>query len=323
MSPPGSAPPLPPGPRGVPPASPGPAAGVPPGRPFAAAAWMSGSIAGFMALAVAGRQIGLAAEPLDTFEMMFYRSALGLAGVVAGAALLGRLDEIGTQRLPVHAARNLIHFAGQNLWLFALGLIPLAQLFALEFSSPLLVALAAPWLLGERLSGARAAALVLGFAGILIVARPFGAAGVSPGLLAALASALCFAMTAIVTKRLTRVTPVVSILFWLTLMQTGLGLAFAGWDGSVRLPGPGLIPWVLMLGASGIAAHVGLTMALSLAPATVVTPIDFLRLPLIAIVGALAYAEPLDPWVFLGGALIFAANWVNISAESRHRTASS
>ena len=180
----------------------------------------------------------------------------------------------------------------------------------------------APLFLGERLTRRALLAGCIGFAGVLVVARP-GFGTLQPGLLAAALSALCFAATSIVTKRLTRVTPVVSILFWLTLMQTGLGLAFAGWDGSVRLPGPGLIPWVLMLGASGIAAHVGLTMALSLAPATVVTPIDFLRLPLIAIVGALAYAEPLDPWVFLGGALIFAANWVNISAEGRHRTASS
>jgi len=287
-------------------------------RPLAAALWMTGSIAGFTALAVAGRQIGPA---LDTFEMMLYRSAIGFVLVAAFALASGRRAEIGTDRLGTHAARNLVHFAGQNLWLYALGLIPLAQLFALEFSTPLFVALLAPLLLGERATPARLLTTLLGFAGVLIVARPFAAGGLAPGALVALASALCFAATAIVTKRLTRIATVTGILFWLTLMQTGFALAAAGWDGRIRLPDAALLPWVLLLGLSGLAAHVGLTKALSLAPATVVTPLDFLRLPVIAVVGWAAYAEGFDPYVLLGGAVIFAANWIGLRAETRVRGA--
>lgn len=284
-------------------------AGVPVNRPVAAAFWMVGSITGFTLLAIAGRQLS---GRLDTFEMMLYRSAIGWVAVVTVAALQQRLGDISGRSLGRHALRNIVHFAGQNLWLAALTLIPLAQLFALEFSYPILVALAAPLFLGERLTRTRLLVAGIGFTGILVVARPFGPGALSIGLVAALGAALSFAGTAILTKRLTRGVNVLSILFWLTLMQTAFGLIAAGWDGRIALPDGALLPWVVIMGLAGIAAHLGLTTALSLAPASVVTPLDFLRLPVIGIVASLLYAEALDPYVFLGGAIIFGANWINI-----------
>ena len=285
-----------------------------PDRPLAAALWMIGSILGFSALAVSGRALG---GTLDTFEMMLYRSLIGVVAVLAVAAATGRAGEIDRRRLGVHLLRNALHFAGQNLWLAALALIPLAQLFAVEFSYPILVALTAPLFLGERLVPMRLLSAAIGFAGILIVARPFGAEGLSLGLLYALACAVGFAGSAIVTKRLTRGTTVLCILFWLTVMQSLFGLICAGWDGKIALPGPSALPWVLVMGLAGITAHLCLTKALSLAPASVVTPVDFLRLPLIAVIGMLFYSEPLDAWVLVGGAIIFAANWLNLWSEGR------
>ena len=286
----------------------------PPNRPLAAALWMIGSIVGFSAVAVSGRALG---RDLDTYEIMFWRSAVGVVAVSAAALATGRWGEVSARRLDLHLMRNIVHFSGQNLWLLALGLIPLAQLFALELSYPIMVALAAPLLLGERLTRARALSAALGVAGILIVARPFGGAGLSLGLLAALGSAVSFAGAAIFTKRMTRSMTILCILFWLTVMQTGLGLACAAWDGSVALPRGGAILWVLVIGLAGLGAHLSLTAALSLAPASVVTPVDFLRLPLIALVGVAFYDEPLDLWVLIGGAIIVAANWLNIRSETR------
>lgn len=285
-------------------------------RPVAAAVWMLGSILGFSALAVSGREIG---GSLDTFEMMLYRSLIGIVVVMSVAFGTGRQGEIKAAHLGLHALRNVVHFAGQNLWLYALALIPLAQLFALEFSYPILVALTAPIFLAERLTPTKLLAAAVGFAGILIVARPFGAGGVSVGLVAALLCALGFAGSAIVTKRLTRVATILCILFWLAVMQSAFGLILAGWDGRIALPGPGVLPWVVVMGLAGLLAHFCLTKALSLAPASVVTPIDFLRLPLIALVGMTLYAEPPDLWVFVGGAVIFAANWINVRAEAKYR----
>jgi drug/metabolite transporter (DMT)-like permease len=285
-------------------------------RPLAAALWMSGAIIGFSSMAVAGREIG---HDLDTFEIMLYRSAIGLLIVLSVSGFVGTIGQISTRHLGLHALRNLAHFAGQNLWLFALSLIPLAQLFALEFSYPIMVALAAPLFLGERMTPMRALAIGLGFAGILIVARPFGGTGLSLGILTALLSALGFAGTAIFTKRLTRVASITCILFWLAVIQLFLGLACAGYDGVIRLPDLANLPWVVVIGIAGLGAHYCLTTALSLAPASIVTPIDFLRLPLIGVVGMLLYGENLDLWVFVGGAIIFGANWLNILTESRQR----
>jgi drug/metabolite transporter (DMT)-like permease len=275
---------------------------------------MSGSIAGFCALAVAGREI---APALDTFEMMLYRSLIGVAIIAGYASLAGRWSEVSGKRLDLQILRNILHFAGQNLWLSALLMIPMAQLFALEFTAPFMVALLAPAVLGERLTRTRLFAAMLGFTGILIVARPFGAAGLSLGLGVALLAAVGFAGAAILTKRLTWIVPVLCILFWLTLSQTLFGLICAGWDGAIALPSLRTLPWVLLMGVAGLVAHLCLTKALSLAPATIVTPIDFLRLPIIAVVGMLFYGEPLDRWVLLGGAVIFAANWINLRAETR------
>jgi drug/metabolite transporter (DMT)-like permease len=275
---------------------------------------MTGSIAGFTALAIAARELQ---DSLATFEMMLYRSAIGFALVACAVVVMRRRRDIRERHLDLHGLRNVIHFSGQNLWLLALTMSPLAQVFAVEFSYPIMVALTAPFFLGERLTALRIGVALLGFAGILIVARPFGGAGFSPGLLAALASAVCFAGTALVTKRLTRVESIVAILFWLTAFQTVFGLVTSALDGTLTLPAQDDLCWVLVLGVSGIAAHVGLTTALTLAPAAVVTPLDFFRLPVIAVIGTAWYAEPFDPWVLAGGGIVFFANWINIRGESR------
>jgi drug/metabolite transporter (DMT)-like permease len=289
-----------------------------PHRPRAAALWMTGCIAGFTGVAIAARQLS---SGLDTFEMMLWRSLVGVTVVTLTAAATGHLTDITTRLLRLQALRNLVHFAAQNLWLYALALIPLAQVFALEFSAPLIVALTAPLFLGEHLTRTRLVTALIGFAGVLIVARPFDAAALSPGLLAALASAFGFAAAALFTKRLIRDIPITGILFWLTLMQTLIALACAGSDGRIAVPASAALPWVLLIGLSGLLAHFSLTRALSLAPASFVMPFDFMRLPLIAVVGMLAYAEPFDLWVLAGGAVIFAANWWNIRSESAGKTA--
>ncbi len=85
----------------------------------------------------------------------------------------------------------------------------------------------------------------------------------------------------------------------------------------IALPSGESWPWVVLIAAAGLLAHYCLTNALKLAPATVVIPIDFTRLPIIAIVGMLLYKEPLDPMVLLGATIIFGANYYNIWRETR------
>ena len=104
-------------------------------------------------------------------------------------------------------------------------------------------------------------------------------------------------------------------------MQSVMGLGVALSDGAMAVPSAALVPWTIVVGLAGLAAHLCLTMALSLAPASVVVPIDFARLPVIALVGTAVYGEPLDPWVGLGALLIVGANWVNVARETQARGA--
>lgn len=274
---------------------------------------MVGAIFAFSAMAIAGREATL---EIDTFELMTYRSIVGLFLVLLIGGVTGHLHEIRTNRMPTHVLRNIAHFAGQNLWFLAVGLIPLAQLFALEFTSPLWVMGLAAVFLGERLTKIKIFAAVMGFIGVLIVVQP-GSVPFSLGMGAALTAAICFAITAIFTKRLTRDQSITCILFWLTVIQLILGLIFCLYDGTMAWPSPATLPWVVVIGLAGLGAHFCMTSAFALAPASVVMPIDFARLPLIAIVGMVLYAEPLQIAVLVGAVLIFGANYMNILAEHR------
>jgi len=290
---------------------------APVSRPLTAALWMIGAIVSFTSMAIAGRAV---AFELDTFEIMTFRSIIGVCIVLSVAWAAGTLGHITGRSLHIHAIRNVSHFAGQNLWFYAITAAPLAQVFALEFTSPLWVTVMAPLILGERLTRTQALAALIGFCGILIVARP-GAMEIGPGPIAAALAAIGFAGSAVFTRMLTRTERITCILFYLTVMQTAFGLICAGFDGDIALPSAASWPWLILIACAGLVAHFCLTTALSLAPASVVMPVDFARLPIIAAVGVLLYAEPLDAAVLIGGAVIFAANYLNIRAESRQARA--
>lgn len=277
------------------------------------ALWMSGAILSFSTMAVAGRAISL---DLDTFEIMLYRSLIGLMIVVIIGTASGRIVDIRTDRLGLHVLRNLCHFTGQNLWFYGLTVVPLAQLFALEFTAPLWAILLSALILGEPITLRRAIAALIGFVGILIVARP-GVAAIGLPQMVPLMAAIGFAGSAVFTRLLTRNERITSILFWLTLMQAVFGLICAGLDGDIARPAATSLPWICVIAAAGLLAHFCLTTALSLAPAAVVMPIDFLRLPLIAVIGVLFYAEPLDPFVLLGAVVIFGSNLLNLRRGGR------
>ena len=290
---------------------------VPINTTLRAALWMIGSIASFSAMSIAGRELG---PRFDTFEIMMYRSAFGVLVVVILAFATGAWRQINTRNMGQQVIRNLAHFTGQNLWFYAVTVIPLAQVFALEFTSPIWVIVLSPLILGERLTMVRGIAAIMGFIGILIVARP-SIEGINAGVITAASSAIFFALTIMFTKRLTRTQTITCILFYLTTMQLVFGVVAAGYDGDIALPDADNLPLLALIGACGLLAHFCLTNALSIAPATVVVPIDFVRLPVIAILGMLLYNEALDIWVFFGAAVIFAGNYLNIWFETRKTVA--
>lgn len=275
--------------------------------------WMTGVIVSFTSMAVASRQIS---TTHDTFELMTYRSTVGLIIIITILWGSQRWNEITTLNIRAHLLRNVVHFTGQNLWFFAIATIPLAQVFALEFTSPLWVMVLAPIILGEPLTRVKVIAALCGFVGILIVARPTVAA-ISPGLMAATACALLFALTYIFSRRLLTFESVLGIMFWMTLLQLIMGIITISIDGKVALPTLATLPWLMIIGCTGLIAHVCICRALELAPTSVVVPFEFARLPVIFVVGWILYGEQIDYAVALGALIIFGAIYLNVWSDTR------
>ena len=288
-------------------------------EPMKATVWMIGAMFSFSLMAVSGREL---ATNLNTFEIMLFRSIIGFLIVLAIGYFAKTLAEIKRDRLGLHLFRNLAHFSGQNLWFLAVASIPFSQLFALEFSTPVWVALLAPLFLGEVLTKQRVLAVILGFAGVLIVARPdinqFDFA-----IIAAVACAICFAGSMMATKSLTSDQSITCILFWLTLMQLAMGLVATVFMGTIAFPEGINIFWIVIVGIGGLTAHFCITNALALAPAIVVIPLDFMRLPLISVIGFLAYGEAFELPILAGAGVIFIAILLNLKAEKQRQSGQS
>jgi drug/metabolite transporter (DMT)-like permease len=273
---------------------------------------MGGAILSFCAMAVSVRELSGAHDP---FQILFFRSLFGV--LVLGLVVM-RLGP-GLLRSPQwgwHAIRHSVHFAAQAGWVYSLALLPLAQVFAIEFTSPVWGSILAVLLLGERFNRGRLLALLAGFAGILVILRP-GLDALPPAALVMLASAAGFGFINVLTKRLTRTDRPVTILFWMCASQTLLALppSLVHWT----TPALAEAPWLVLVGLCGLSAHYCLNKGLSLADALVVLPMEFLRLPVIALAGLALYQEPLDPWVLAGGGIIASGVWFNLRGELQRR----
>ena len=271
---------------------------------------MGGAVLSFSAMALGVRELLARMEP---FEVLFWRSAVMLLIVLALLLRTG-LAPLRTRRFGLHAWRNLFHFGGQYAWIYAIGALPLATVFAIEFTMPVWTAILASLFLKERFSFPRLVMLACGLAGVLIILRP-GAAPLEPAALVMLAGALGYAANMIYTKKIVATDAPLAVLFWMPVLQAPLSLAAAlpAWVWPLAID----LPWMALLGAGSYAAHYCMTRAMKLADATVVVPIDFVRLPLIAVVGALFYGEPFDPLILAGAALIFAGTYYSLSRERR------
>lgn len=292
------------------------------GRIVWAVTWMVGALISFTLVAIAGRS---AARGADALQIAVWRTLIGFSILVLIIKAQGIAFGSLTSRRPgLQVVRNLVHFTAQFSWLYALTRMTLAELTALEFTAPLWVALLAPFLLGERLTALRLGAAVLGFIGVLIVVRP-GAIPLSEGTPFGMIAAIGFALSMLTTKRLLIGDNALTVLFWMQGLQILIGLAVilgrATLGYGPGLPMPDLITfcWLAGVGAFGLTAHYSLAKAFTYADAIIVAPMDFLRLPLMVLVGVVLYAEPLDFWVLGGGLIVVVANFLNIRGE-RQRT---
>jgi drug/metabolite transporter (DMT)-like permease len=275
--------------------------------------WMTGTLLSFSVMAVSIRAL---AGKLSILEILAARAGVGILISVALLAVRPELSRtITRRRLGLHVLRNSIHFGAQYLWATSLLLLPLATVFALEFTMPAWTILLAPFFLGERMTTSRIGAVVLGLAGVCVILRP-GAESFQPAALLVLAAALGYAAQIIATKKLTTTESPFAIVFWMNVVQFVMGLAAAG-PLFVSKLGLAELPAIAGLGIAGMLAHYCLSNAFRAGDASLVVPLDFLRIPLIAVVGWWFYAEPLDLFVFAGAGLIIAGIVWNLRSEVR------
>lgn len=268
--------------------------------------WMALSIASFLGMTVAGRET---TDVLNVFEVLELRSVIGLIILMPLVLMRGGFSAMRTPRPWMHLGRNLVHYTGQAAWLYALTLIPLAVLVSIEFTTPIWTAVLAVTFLGERLSRARTASIVLGLVGVAIIVRP-GIDSVSLGEFVVLGAAVSFGLSIVMVKSMTRTESVVRIIFWMLVIQSVLGLVPAIYEW--KNPPLELWPWILVIGFTGMSSHFCMARALSYADATLISPMDFLRVPATALLGWALYSEQIDLFTAAGAALILAGNLLNL-----------
>jgi drug/metabolite transporter (DMT)-like permease len=274
-----------------------------------AALWMAGWLALMLTIAIAGRE---AMRELNVFQIMEVRSIIGFFMLYPLVRLNGGFAAMKTSRPLQHVGRNLIHYAAQLGWFFALTLIPLGQVVSIEFTMPIWTAILAASFLGERMTVWKISAIVLGVVGVLVIVRP-ETGEINPGQLIALGAAVGFGISIAMMKSLTRTESTLSIIFWMLVIQAAAGFfpALYVW----QWPSAYAFGWIVVIAFCGTFSHYCMARAMLHADATVVLPMDFLRVPLTAIAGWLIYSERLDMFTLLGAALILSGNLLNLKAS--------
>ncbi len=274
---------------------------------------MTGALLSFSVMAVSIRELSRAG--LSIFEILAIRS--GVALFVLAVLLIVRPElRIHTRprRMPLNFLRNGVHYASQFCWALALTMLPLAMVFSLEFTMPAWTALLAVWLLHEKMTPSRLGVVVFGLVGVLVILRP-GLASFHPAAFLVLAAAFGYAITMITTKKLTATETTFGIVFWMAVIQFPLSLLGSDPAALPHLDTRHILP-AFGVGVAGLTSHYCLSNAFRSGDATLVVPLDFMRIPLIAVVGWMFYGESLDIFVLLGALIIIAGVLWNLRAEA-------
>ena len=279
--------------------------------------WMVGTLLSFSAMAVSIRE--LAKGGLNIFEILAIRSGVALLVLLALLTVRPHLRVHALpRRMKLNLLRNTVHYASQFAWALSITMLPLAMVFALEFTMPGWTTLLAVLLLHERLTPSRLSVVVFGLIGVLVILRP-GMAGFNPAVFLVLAAAFGYAITMIATKKLTMSETTFGIVFWMAVIQFPLSLIGSDLAVFLHLESRHILP-AIGVGTAGLTSHYCLSNAFRAGDATLVVPLDFMRIPLIAVVGWAFYGERLDIFVLIGALIIIAGVLWNLRAEAARPT---
>ncbi|PPR09369.1 MAG: Riboflavin transporter [Alphaproteobacteria bacterium MarineAlpha11_Bin1] len=271
--------------------------------------WMIAAAAALTAMAVCIRYL----PTYSVLLMIFLRNVINLLLMAPSLFRQGR-KVLKTERLGTHALRNVFLYSGNVAWFFGVTQIGLADVASLQFTSPLFTAIIAAAFLGERVGGHRMLAILVGFAGALIIIRP-GIIPVNVGTLSILLAAFLYSCAHVVTKRLSDTESGNTVVFYMsvTILIYSAIPAFFVW----QTPDWTDMPAMIGLGITGYATHYCITRSLAVGDASFVIVFDFMRLPFSIILGWLLFTEVMDIWTGAGALIIFAAGYYSTVSEAK------
>ncbi|MGP5338711.1 DMT family transporter [Psychrobacter maritimus] len=273
---------------------------------FHATLWVIGALTSFCLMAIGARELN---SQIGIFQILFFRSIVGLLVLLPIMFLSKKSNFLLPKRIKLHLVRNLFHFAGQYGWFLGIGLLPLATVFAIEFTVPLWTIIISYFFLKESITVRKVIAVLLGILGVIVIVQP-SLEVARYGSLMVLGAAICYAFSHVATKSLSNTENPISIIFMMCLIQAPLGLLLfiKGWTTPAGIQWL----WLVIIGVTALSAHYCMTKAMQHAEVTFVVTMDMFRLPLISLIGVLLYAEHFSVALILGMLLIVAGNSVNI-----------
>jgi drug/metabolite transporter (DMT)-like permease len=252
-----------------------------------------------IAFAVMWVMIRYASRELHAFEIVFFRNAIGTAMLLP--MILMNPGLIRLSRLKANLRRATSGFIATIGTFYAVAHAPLATALSINYTAPLFATMGAVLFLGERIRFRRVAALAVGFLGMLIVVRP-GALPMSPGVIAAVISAVSTAFSIVAIRALVGTDDSRAVAAWSFILTTLPSLVCASFVWT--WPPMHVWPLLLVIGCAAAIGQLALSRAFSLAEASAVLPYDFVRFGIVATAGILLFGERLDALTLLGGAVI-------------------
>jgi len=254
----------------------------------------------FVGVTVIVKYVG---SELPAAEGAFLRYLLGLVFLIPMIRPI-MAAHLTRRQVKLFAVRGVVHTGAVILWFYAMSRIPLAEVTAMNYLSPIYVAIGAALFLGESLPPRRLAAVVAALTGAVIILRP-GVREVDPGHIAMLFTALAFAAGYLIAKQMSGEVSAAVVVGMLSITVT-IGLApfaYAVWV----TPTLAQVGWMFLVACFATAGHYTMTLAFAAAPLTVTQPVTFLQLVWAVVLGAVLFGEGIDGWVILGGAVIMAS----------------
>jgi len=265
--------------------------------------WMLFSIFAFCFVAIGVKQINTNINP---FQIIFFRAFIGLIALII---ILPKKTIIGSfSNIKQHLFRNFFHLIAQYGWVVGIVYLSLAEVTAIEFTTPIWILILAAIFLKEKINAIKIGSIILGFVGVLIIIKP-GIELINTKSILVLLSAICFAIAHTTTKKIVKsnsATDVVLIMC-LTQLPISFACAYPNWN----CPSYFDCFWLILIGLSGIAAHFSMAKALKKEDISSLISLDYLRLPILVLVGTLFYNEGFDLSFIIGGSLIFIGTYIN------------